>query len=128
MIKLPKYQQDLLDKVRSMPKNKVINISRQAGKSTVIANWARTLEEFAQGYKLEPSVGTVFGQDYFCIKPVGFIWNGIVWTEFENWCIESFGPTPKDGVWTADARWYANDGQFWFRDEKDRTMFVLRWS
>ena len=24
-------------------------------------------------------------------------------------------------------RWYMNDRRFWFRDEKDRTMFILRW-
>ena len=126
-IKLPKWQQDAIDKL-GVDGRLYITMARQSGKSTIIKDWAKTLEEFSKGYKLEYSTGTVFGQEYFCIKPVGFIWNGIAWKHFEDWCAENLGPTPKDGIWTAGSRWYANDGQFWFRDEKDRTMFILRWS
>jgi hypothetical protein len=25
------------------------------------------------------------------------------------------------------ARWYMNDRRFWFRNEADRIMFVLKW-
>lgn len=37
-----------------------------------------------------------------------------------EWCIEHFG---KSG-----ARWYENKGKFFFKDEKDMTMFILKWS
>jgi len=36
------------------------------------------------------------------------------------WCKENFG---KSG-----ARWFEKNGQFYFKDEKDMTMFILRWS
>jgi hypothetical protein len=45
-----------------------------------------------------------------------------------EWMVNSFGPTHKDGVWTPNQRWYANNAKFWFRDAKDRDWFVLRWS
>lgn len=43
-----------------------------------------------------------------------------------DWCRESYGETTTrfDTV----HRWYYNSGQFWFRDEPDRTFFLLRWS
>ena len=38
----------------------------------------------------------------------------------QEWCIEHFG---KSG-W----RWYTHNGKFFFKDEKDMSMFILRWS
>jgi hypothetical protein len=37
-----------------------------------------------------------------------------------EWCLTQFG---KSG-----ARWFEQKGKFFFRDEKDMTMFLLRWS
>lgn len=37
-----------------------------------------------------------------------------------EWCIENFG---KSG-----ARWFEKEKKFFFKDEKDMTMFILRWS
>jgi len=37
-----------------------------------------------------------------------------------DWCIEHFG---KEG-----SRWFEKNGKFYFKDEKDMTMFILRWS
>ena len=50
------------------------------------------------------------------------------WQDMIEWMVKTFGPTAKDGVWTADQRWYANNAKFWFRNAKDRDWFVLRWS
>ena len=39
------------------------------------------------------------------------------------WCAKQFGPiNPKD------TRWYYDISVFWFRDQEDAVMFVLRWS
>ena len=48
------------------------------------------------------------------------------WFEMETWCTEKFG---KPGsVWDDDLyRWYMNDRTFYFREERDLTMFVLKW-
>ena len=37
-----------------------------------------------------------------------------------NWCKENLG---KSG-----SRWFEKEHSFYFKDEKDMTMFILRWS
>jgi len=100
---------------------------RRAGKSTTMLNWADTLKGFTQGYKLTASTGKVFGQDYYCVEPTGWIWrNEIEWKDMVAWCEETMEREP-DTI-TPNLRWYVNGGMFWFRDETDRTMFMLRWA
>ena len=74
--------------------------------------------------KLEISEGTVYGSRYLTVHPE----NGWHWNEMMDWMVKTFGPTAHDGVWTPNQRWYANNAKFWFRNEADRTMFILRWS
>ena len=76
---------------------------------------------------LELSKGTVYGTEYLTVHPS----NSSAWNEMMVWMIAQFGPsgTPTNpGCWSPDQRWYANNAKFWFRDEKDLTMFILRWS
>jgi hypothetical protein len=75
-------------------------------------------------HKLEVNEGRVYGARYLTVHPS----NGAKWNEMMAWMVETFGPTAHDGVWTPSMRWYANNAKFWFRNEKDLTMFVLRWS
>ena len=75
-------------------------------------------------HKLELSEGTVYGARYLTVHPT----NGTRWDDMTEWMVKTFGPSAWDGVWTPDQRWYANNTKFWFRDEKDLTMFILRWS
>jgi hypothetical protein len=70
------------------------------------------------------SEGRVYGARYLTVNP-GNSWH---WNEMMAWMIQTFGPTAHDGVWTPSMRWYANNSKFWFRNEKDLTMFILRWS
>lgn len=73
--------------------------------------------------------GTVYGSRYYTVEPVGGNWRDI-----EEWCGKTFGPGSTK-VWSHDMskapapelRWYMNNRKFWFREEKDRTMFVLKW-
>jgi hypothetical protein len=101
-------------------------MGRRIGKSRTL-EWAKTLEQFVQGFRMEASEGTVFGQTYYCVKPMGWIWRDFEWRDMQDWCTETMGPTPKDGVWTPNQRWYVNNEQFWFREEADRTMFMMKW-
>ena len=75
-------------------------------------------------HKLEFSQGCVYGARYLTVHPN----NGAKWNEMMAWMIGTFGPSAEDGIWTPDMRWYANNAKFWFRDKKDLTMFILRWS
>ena len=81
---------------------------------------------------LELSEGTVFGSTYITVRPnFSFNRNNFLvqsWYDMECWCITQFGPTPEDGVWTPNARWYMNNEKFWFRDQTDLSWFILRWS
>lgn len=76
-------------------------------------------------FYLEYSTGKVFGKEYLTVAPMNA--EGM-WPDMMEWMVETFGPTARDGVWTADQRWYANNAKFWFRNQKDRDWFVLRWS
>ena len=79
---------------------------------------------------LIPAAGTVYGKNYYCVAIIGSATYGqnAIWDSMIEWAIKTFGPTPKDGVWTPDARWYVNNARFYFREEKDRSWFILRWS
>ena len=75
-------------------------------------------------HKLELSEGCVYGARYLTVHPT----NGTRWDDMTEWMVKTFGPSAWNGVWTPDQRWYANNAKFWFRNEKDLTMFILRWS
>lgn len=87
----------------------------------------------SMGRVLEIDEGRVYGARYHTVKPV-FDFSDIMslenvtWRTMTEWCVTTYGPTPEDGVWTPSARWYVNNAKFWFRNEKDLTMFILRWS
>lgn len=43
-----------------------------------------------------------------------------------EWCTLTYGPK---GVWhLPDCRWFSSNGKYFFINETDRTMFILRWS
>jgi hypothetical protein len=71
---------------------------------------------------LECLEGTVLGARYYCVQPT---WHH--WDEMIDWCVNTYGPTQT--IWEEKcARWYANNAKIWFRDEADRTLFLLKWS
>jgi len=75
--------------------------------------------------------GRVYGARYYTVDPNPNwdpFWYNQTWHDMENWCIKTFGDTPKDGVWTPNARWYMNNSKFWFRHEKDLSWFILKWT
>jgi hypothetical protein len=76
-------------------------------------------------FYLEYSEGRVAGARYLTVAPMNAEGK---WGDMMQWMVNSFGPTHKDGAWIPDQRWYANNARFWFRDQKDRDWFVLRWS
>ena len=51
------------------------------------------------------------------------------------WCYENFGPVPvvrngceRWGVDISKANYRLEEYVFWFRDERDAVMFLLRWA
>ena len=72
------------------------------------------------------SEGTVYGSPYYCVEPVGGSWK-----EMELWCMQAFGETTGsiygENVPEPAQRWYMNNRKFWFRDQADQLMFVMKW-
>jgi hypothetical protein len=72
--------------------------------------------------------GTVYGAQYYTVAPP---MEGVSWRDMAAWCTETFGAS-TGSIWSARTesgeRWYANNTKFWFREEADRTWFLLRWS
>ena len=47
------------------------------------------------------------------------------WQAMSQWVTDTMG----DCNWLKEnARWVGSDRKYWFRDEADRTFFILRWS
>ena len=111
---------------------KLLMAGRNTGKSMFSAQALQRL--WNDLYKEQPveelvlTEGRISGARYHCVQPVGGNWKAM-----EEWAIATFGEPgevwPKEQFgWPDNMRWCMNNRKFWFRDEKDRTMFIMRWS
>ena len=104
---------------------------RNAGKN----NWTnKAIERLMNDLASRPvealmvSEGTVYGARYYCVEPIGGNW-----LDMETWCVETFGSS-GDHIWGEKKapkpaeRWYMNNRKFWFREQKDRDWFVIKWN
>jgi hypothetical protein len=87
--------------------------------------------------ELKIEEGRVYGLPYHTVQPMFSAhpqtWFKQEWKEMEDWCVQTMGLagslwansglTPK-----LNYRWYMNDSKFWFREQSDLTMFILKWS
>lgn len=135
MDKLYPYQEVLLDRMQSGFKAgemMIMSSGRQTGKSMFTAAALKRLLDDLHNQPvtdLVMSEGKVYGARYMCVQPIGGNW-----LDMEKWCHETFG-THGGAIWGQDPkrlplpneRWYMNNRKFWFRNEKDRVQFVLRW-
>ena len=103
---------------------------RNMGKTT----WAQAaidrLRDDLGPYNLKFGEYDFSGTKYYVVQPVGWMHAGdnIQWDAMVAWVVETFGPTPKDGIWTSGERWYCNNARFYFKNIKDRDWFVLKWT
>lgn len=101
---------------------RAMSVDRQHGKSIYQQMLKRRPVE-----DLVIDTGTVYGSRYHTVKPVGGNWQ-----DMQAWCLTTYGESGKH-IWGANEtpepgqRWYMNNAKFWFREEKDLTMFILRW-
>ena len=82
--------------------------------------------------KLTTLTKTWNGTEYHCVNVRTSYWD---YTEnqpkskvMHEWCENLFGPQGDPWDLESSARWYHNDSKFWFREERSRTLFMLRWS
>lgn len=123
------WQQQILDNMTRYKGRGMTQITgRQAGKSAISA-YMRLWNDihYRPVEELKLSEGTVYGSRYHCVEPVGGNW-----IDMEVWCMDTFGG-PGDKIWgdnnapEPQQRWYMNNRKFWFRDEQDQLMFVMKW-
>jgi len=59
----------------------------------------------------------------YWVKPLNYSTDE--WFKMGYWIVDTMGYSD----WSVEhARWVGTDRKYWFRDEQDRTMFILRWS
>ena len=68
------------------------------------------------------SEGRIHGAKYYTVHAMFGNWKLL-----EAWARETYGE--PSNIWDIECgRWYMNDSLFWFRNESDLTMFMLRWA
>lgn len=68
---------------------------------------------YKQPYWVQPELGGLFSKRYDRYQ------------EINDWCNKTFGASTE--AWN-NPRWSASNRKYWFKYEKDRMLFVLRWS
>ena len=83
-----------------------------------------------KGPMLELGENLIFDHTYYTVYVNGRNLYGdyTVWEDMISWAVDTYGPTEIPGPLTTGKRWYVNNAMFWFKEEKDREWFVLRWS
>jgi len=129
------WQKELLEKMTQYKGKGMVQITgRNVGKSAFSAQALKRLWEDIAWSPVQNIVlaeGTVYGSRYYTAEPVGGNWR-----EMEAWCFEMFGESGS--IWNTsqpaenqtpipNSRWYMNSRKFWFRNEQDRMIFVLKW-
>ena len=127
------WQIKMLDKMTQYKGKELTTIAagRNTGKSAFSGQAFQRLWDDLHARPVERLVlseGTVYGSRYYTVEPVGGYW-----PDMEVWCHETFGETGS--IWwetknltpEPHKRWYANNRKFWFKEEADRLMFILRW-
>ena len=130
---LKPWQQRALESITQYKgRGSVQIIGRNTGKSHWTNQAVNRLMKDLMSRPIEDLVlseGTVYGARYYCVEPVGGNW-----MDMEVWSLDTYGnpgnlwQETKNLTPEPSQRWYMNDRKFWFRNERDRNMFILRWS
>ncbi len=129
---IPDWQMTVLNKLQGIKPGQLsmTMAGRNLGKSAFSAQAFQRLWEDLHRRPVEDlklTEGTVYGSRYHCVEPVGGSW-----VEMQEWCLNQFGNSGKH-IWGSNEtpapqeRWYMNNRKFWFRDDADRLMFVMKW-
>ncbi len=126
------WQLDLLEKMQGKQASElIISMSgRRVGKSAFSAQALRRIMEDIYNRPVEDLIlgeSPIHGARYYTVQP-----QGGSWPDMEAWCIATFGEPgdmweSSDWVWPETARWMQNNRKFWFRNEADRTLFIMKW-
>ena len=126
------WQMDMLKKLQGVKPGEmsIMMSGRGVGKSAFSAQALKRMMDDIYNRPVEDLILTeqpVHGARYYCVEP-----RGGNWIEMEAWVRERCGEPgdmweSNDWCWPETARWLQNNRKFWFRNEADRTMFILKW-
>lgn len=129
---LKPWQEKLVNEIMQGRELKLTMAGRNMGKSHFTQ---QAIDRLMRDLNSQPisdlvlSEGKIYGARYHCVQPIGGNW-----MDMEIWCLDTYGnpgslwQETKNLTPEPNQRWYMNDRKFWFRNERDRTMFILRWS
>jgi hypothetical protein len=134
---LKPWQEKMMHDLTHGRELKLTMAGRHMGKSVLTQ---QTIDRLMRDLNSRPIEELVLGQStymdtqYYTVEPIGGNWLAM-----ETWCVDTFGDRsnvwditssyPDEQLaWRERGRWYANDRRFWFLNERDRTVFILRWS
>ncbi len=132
---LQPWQQNIFDKIVSggvkPGEMMIMSAGRRVGKSALTAQAIERLMRDINSRPVEELVlseSKLHGACYYCVEPVGGNW-----LDMQAWVTEVFGEPGDvwpmhDFTWPEVPRWVQNHRKFWFRNERDRTVFILKWS
>jgi hypothetical protein len=87
------------------------------------ARWVDDVHSFIPTKRLETGYADNQPKYPYWVKPLNY--SAAEWLQINVWIIDTMG----SGDWSIEhGRWVGSDRKYWFRDERDRTMFILRWS
>ena len=127
------WQKTLLEKIRKNKEfgvNSIVSSSRRIGKSFISQSAFERLWNDLYNQPLTDlllSEKTFCDAVYYCVEPVGGNW-----IKMSNWAVSTYGEPStiwdaQNFMWPENGRWFMNNRIFWFRNERDRTMFILKW-
>jgi hypothetical protein len=87
------------------------------------ARWVDDVDSFLPVKRLETGYAEIQPKYPYWVKPLNY--SADEWLDMSEWITETIG----ESDWSsANARCIGSNQKLWFRDERDRTMFILRWS
>jgi hypothetical protein len=131
--KLQSWQEEIINGMAQGHEIKIMMSGRQTGKTTY-SQQVQLYKRMMQDIMNRPVEDIVLaerrihGARYYTAEPVGGNW-----LEMETWALDTYGNPgeiwpEEEFIWPECPRWMMNDRKFWFREERDRTLFILRWS
>ena len=105
-----------------MIKKRAMAAGRQYSKTDITNMATRWIDEI-NVKRLETGYADNQPKWPYWVKPCNY--SAYEWLDMSEWVVATFGHSD----WSVEhGRWVGSNQKYWFRDEADRTFFILRWS
>ena len=106
-----------------MKKKRAMAAGRQFGKTGLTTDQIWWDEMWNNTPRLETGYADNQPKWPYWVRPCNY--SESEWQAMSVWITDTMG----NSNWSVEnARWVGSDRKYWFRDERDRTLFLLKWS